>query len=188
VSLSLPGDAPSADTPRASTNGAIAVTLPSVVELRRAHTRGQLTLLIGLVAGAFAFLWIAGWPGRAHVAPGGTDIVSWVNGLPAARQQQLAAGARPSLVLTSENRGKVLFGRYCDSCHYAGNENIGASLRSPQFKRTFNTPAKVATFVRRGGFDMPAYSATFLSDADLDAIAEFVLALPPQPTPTAGAR
>jgi mono/diheme cytochrome c family protein len=72
----------------------------------------------------------------------------------------------------------VLFGRYCDSCHYGGNENLGASLRSPQFKRTYNTPEKIAAFVRRGGFDMPAYSRELLSDADLDDIVAFVIALP----------
>ncbi|HEU5318994.1 MAG TPA: cytochrome c [Chloroflexota bacterium] len=147
---------------------------------RSAHRRGLATLAIGVLAGLAVAGCTAAWPTRNELAAGSpaSGLVSWINALPVESNRTIAPGERPALVLTSENRGKVLFGRYCDSCHYGGNENIGASLRAPQFKRSFATREKIAEFVRKGGFDMPAYSRTFLSDADLDAIAGYVLSLP----------
>ena len=147
---------------------------------RRVHARGLALLLLGVLGGVAVFGFTAAFQtriGSATDSPAGS-LLSWVNALPVERNRTYAPGERPSLVLTSENRGQVLFGRYCDSCHYGGNENIGASLRSAQFKRTFNTPEKIIAFVRAGGFDMPAFSRSFLSDADLDAIAAYVRTLP----------
>jgi mono/diheme cytochrome c family protein len=85
---------------------------------------------------------------------------------------------RTGLVATSQNRGQVLFGRYCDSCHTAGREMIGPSLRTAQFKDEFNTESKIAEVVRSGGFEMPAYPPTLVTDEELQKIAEYVLSLP----------
>lgn len=164
---------------------AAANSLPSgagrnALALRRVHARGATMLLLGVLAGVAVFACTAGLQTRAKLATGSAagDLISWVNALPVERSHPITSGDRPSLVLTSENRGRVLFGRYCDSCHYGGNENIGSSLRDAQFKRTYTTPEKIAEYVRRGGFDMPAFSRAFLSDADLDAIAAYVRTLP----------
>jgi hypothetical protein len=92
--------------------------------------------------------------------------------------QQGAVGmprSRTGLIATNDNRGQVLFGRYCDSCHPAGREGIGASLRDEQFKRKFNTEEQIAAFVRIGGFDMRPYPLEFLADEDLREISRFIL-------------
>jgi mono/diheme cytochrome c family protein len=70
-----------------------------------------------------------------------------------------------------------LYGRYCDSCHPAGREGIGSSLRSAQFKSEYTGAAQISAFVRKGGFDMPAYPPDFLSDEDLSVIAQYVSGL-----------
>lgn len=84
---------------------------------------------------------------------------------------------RTGLILTSDNRGQVLFGRYCDSCHPAGREGIGGSLRSVQFKSEYTDAEQISEFVREGGFDMRAYPPDFLSDEDLSEIVQYVLGL-----------
>jgi mono/diheme cytochrome c family protein len=145
--------------------------------LRRARTRGRLTLAFSIVAGLVVFGWIANWGGSQTAVWEGAAFLDGI----APRQQDAASlplRARESLVLRSDNRGQVLFGRYCDSCHPAGNEGLGASLRSAQFKRTFTTQERIVAYVRRGGFDMPAYPPDFLPDADLADIAAYVLSLP----------
>ena len=146
--------------------------------LSRARVRGLTSLAIGVLAGLAVFALTAAWPSRSQATgTGPAGFAAWINRLPVESSHAVPAGERPSLVLSSENRGQVLFGRYCDSCHYAGNENIGPSLRSTQFKRTASAQ-KIAEYVRKGGYDMPAYSQAFLSDADLAAVVEYVRALP----------
>jgi len=82
------------------------------------------------------------------------------------------------LVDTGDNHGQVAFGRSCDSCHPAGNAGQGPSLRLAQLKRQYTTPDKIMTYVRKGGFDMPAFAADRISDGDLAAIANYVISLP----------
>ncbi len=86
--------------------------------------------------------------------------------------------SRVGIVPTADNRGMVLFGRYCDSCHPAGREGIGSSLRSAQVKRGFASVDKITKLVRSGGFDMPPFRKDLLSDGDLGAIGGYVLSLP----------
>ena len=126
------------------------------------HVRGLAVLALGIACGLVVFAWIA------------------LRGAPPAGSAQAAVpfGIRESLVLRSDNRGQVLFGRYCDSCHPAGQEGIGASLRSPQFKRTITTSEQIAGVVRKGGFDMPPFPPDLINDDDLNQIAAYVLSLP----------
>ena len=108
-------------------------------------------------------------------------LVTWNNNpRPLLAGEQPAGVPRPrtGLIPTSENRGQILFGRYCDSCHTAGREVLGPSLRSAQFKNQYRAIDKIVNIVRTGGFDMPAYPPALLSDEDLRTIAEFVLSLP----------
>jgi len=108
----------------------------------------------------------------------GVAQTSWLaNPRPAA-----ALAPRPAvgLVERSDNRGQVLFGRYCDSCHPAGREGIGSDLEGTQVKRQYTSDEKIITYVRAGGFDMPAFPKTLISDEDLAAIAAYVRQLPVQ--------
>lgn len=84
---------------------------------------------------------------------------------------------RTGLIATSDNPGQVLFGRYCDSCHPAGRAGIGSNLRSAQFKQEYTSADQVAEFVRKGGFDMPAFPPNWISDAELAKISQFALSL-----------
>src|SRR5512134_146141 len=69
-------------------------------------------------------------------------VVSWsTTPRPLLAREQPAGVPRPrtGLIPTSENRGQILFGRYCDSCHTAGRQVLGPSLRSAQFKNQYPT-------------------------------------------------
>jgi mono/diheme cytochrome c family protein len=134
---------------------------------------------LGLCSGLAVFFFMLVWGSR----PGAAWWEQPAFGPPAtlargASSGALAMGARESLVLRSDNRGQVLFGRYCDSCHPGGQEGIGPSLRSTQFKRTVTSEDKIVTTVRKGGFEMPAFPPSLLGDADLADIARYVLSLP----------
>jgi hypothetical protein len=149
----------------------------TAIALRRARRRGLLIVVLGIGLGGATFGWIAGWAGA-------TPVAQWEGGAlvgPGAFRnapRDGAPGARESLVLRSDNRGQVLFGRYCDSCHTAGGGGFGTSLRSAQFKRQFASPESVAAVVRKGGFDMPSFPTSLVSEADLKDIAAYVVSLP----------
>jgi mono/diheme cytochrome c family protein len=138
-------------------------------DIRKARRWGLGLLLASIAVGAGIAYWlvIAG----AALAGGAPD--------PAGRQEPAAVPrARTGLVLTNENRGRVMFGRYCDSCHPAAREGIGPDLRDTKFKQSYTTEAKLAQVVRTGGFDMPAYPPDFLSDDDLAELVRYLLSLP----------
>lgn len=83
---------------------------------------------------------------------------------------------RQGLVLTPDNRGQVLFGRYCDSCHPAGRESKGADLLGREFRRDFQNEFQISQLVREGTCVMPKYDRFLLGDDDLAEIAKFTLA------------
>ena len=140
--------------------------------VQQAHRRGQAVLLVAAAAGVGVALWIVG-------VFGATPASLFQNFSVSPPSEQSVPRLRPGLVATTENRGRVLFGRYCDSCHTAGQEtSLGSSLRSRQFKREFNTEAEITRRIREGGFDMPVYSKDLLSDADMDEIVRYVMGLP----------
>jgi mono/diheme cytochrome c family protein len=124
----------------------------------------------------------------AFGAAAGVGLVIWMSGAGVSQVSAIAPtlrmqGVEPprpatGLIERPDNRGQVLFGRYCDSCHTAGREVLGSSLRSAQFKRQFNTEQKIAKVTREGGFDMPAYPKSMVSDEDLALIAAYVQSLP----------
>ena len=82
------------------------------------------------------------------------------------------------LVDTGSNHGQIMFGHSCDSCHPGGDAGQGPSLRTAQIKSQYTSDDKIAAYVRKGGFDMPAFGTDRISDADLAAIAAFVRSLP----------
>jgi cytochrome c551/c552 len=125
-----------------------------------------LAVLLGLGVAAWEIAWNVNPPIPLLNSTSYEDVQQGVVGMPR---------SRTGLIPTNDNRGQVLFGRYCDSCHPAGREGIGASLRDDQFKRKFKTEQQIAEFVRTGGFDMRPYPPEFLPDEDLMEISRFIL-------------
>jgi cytochrome c5 len=79
------------------------------------------------------------------------------------------------LILTAENKGQVLFGRYCDSCHPGGEEGRGKSLISTQFLRDFQKDSDVTQLAREGTCIMPKFSRFLLADGDMGEVSKFVV-------------
>jgi mono/diheme cytochrome c family protein len=78
-----------------------------------------------------------------------------------------------------ERRGEQLFFRFCAKCHPGGEAGLGPSLHKP-------LPAfMIETQIRRGFGAMPAFSQDVVSDAEVAAIASYVLRIrrtpPPEP-------
>lgn len=136
--------------------------------LEAAHRRGQLTILAAGVLGVLVVGWLSGWLGPS---PSGFALINE----PATGPEAGVPRLRQGLVLTTENRGQVLFGRSCDSCHPGGREGRGADLLSAEFRRDFKTEADIVQLVRGGTCTMPAYNRFILADDDLAQIAKFVL-------------
>jgi mono/diheme cytochrome c family protein len=99
---------------------------------------------------------------------------------------RVAAGAVATVLIFSAgaslaqdaDRGRTLFdANGCYQCHgYAGQG--GAALRIAPSPYPFEAFARL---VRRPGNEMPAYAATVLSDADLQAIYRYVRSVPEPP-------
>ena len=122
-------------------------------------------MIAGALLGVVVFVWIASIGVMQTAKPAQTTLVS---------------ATIPALVERSDNRGQVLFGRYCDSCHPGGRAGIGSDLEGTQVKRQYTSEDKIIKLVRSGGFDMPAFSTSLLSDEDLANIAVYVRNLPTQ--------
>jgi cytochrome c551/c552 len=150
--------------------------------MRRTHASGLLLLIVATVLAVGTVFFLQEWgndPGAAG------SLAARLLGSPTisldTSSEAPAAGvprSRSGLVLSSENRGQVLFGRYCDSCHTGAREMIGPSLRTAQFKGQYESADEIIHFVRTGGFDMPAYPETLVSDEEMQRIAEYILSLP----------
>lgn len=81
--------------------------------------------------------------------------------------------AEQELLSPSQQRGRVLFNRYCEACHPHGNGGIGGTLNTKPFPEV-----ALRLKVRTGlGLDMPTFSADELPEPDLDAIVEYVQTL-----------
>lgn len=136
--------------------------------IQRAHRRGRMALGLAVILGVVFAGWLAGWLGHPPVILSQAQVAG-------AKREDGVPRPRQGLVATAENRGKVLFGRSCDSCHPGGREGKGADLLSPEFRRDFKTEADIIQLVRQGTCEMPAYNRFFLADDDLAQIAKFVL-------------
>jgi mono/diheme cytochrome c family protein len=81
-------------------------------------------------------------------------------------------GLRPILDTAEKRRGQIVFMKNCNQCHPGGEGGLGPALN--------NKPAPAAAIklvVRAGPLAMPAFSEEEISSADLDAVAEYVVAL-----------
>jgi mono/diheme cytochrome c family protein len=67
------------------------------------------------------------------------------------------------------SKGEMVFARYCNVCHPGGGRGAGPSLLN------LSLPANdMKELVRQGKTRMPGYSSNVISDADLDALVEYV--------------
>lgn len=133
------------------------------------HQKGMLLVAAAIVLG----LALAGWlVGLYGTRPAFLIEVSPKADVTGSARAELGQG----LVLRSDNRGQVLFGKYCDSCHPGGDTGRGSSLLIPEFRRDFQTEAQVTQLVRQGTCKMPAFDQFRLSNEDLGQIVTFVLA------------
>lgn len=153
---------------------------------RNSQRSGPLLLVFAIISGVIVVLGLGRWSndpagfqrfvdsllGGPTLSLSSTSLTS-DNSRPAEMPR-----ARTGLVLTSQNRGQVLFGRYCDSCHTGGREFAGPSFRTSEFKSEYASPDSIIKVVRAGGFDMPAFSDNLISDDDLRDIVQYVLSLP----------
>lgn len=134
---------------------------------RQAHRRGLALLGAAAVLGVGMAVWLGSWGAdfrvRAAIIQGGGEAIERPH-------------PRAGLVPTNENRGQVLFGRYCDSCHPGGEKNKGKDLLGPEFRRDFRTEGDIVQLVREGTCVMPAYNRFVLPDADVAEMAKFTLA------------
>ena len=98
---------------------------------------------------------------------------------PARRSEPLLGPLRLS---DPEERGRVVFMRYCQSCHPGGEAGLGPALNDkpfPGFMKKFQ--------VRNGLGSMPSFSDEVISDDELDDLISYLGALrdkegePPEP-------
>ena len=80
-------------------------------------------------------------------------------------------------------RGEAVYNKWCAPCHDPGVNHPGtlalsakyAGVKSPVIKEwTDLLPAVTRTFVRNGVSIMPFFRKTEISDADLDALADYL--------------
>lgn len=92
-----------------------------------------------------------------------------------------AAGGAVAQDATAD--GKAVFDRWCAPCHGAGPGKPGTAALQALYKgakpalleeRTDLVPALTKTFVRNGVSVMPFFRKTEISDAELDALAEYL--------------
>jgi mono/diheme cytochrome c family protein len=77
----------------------------------------------------------------------------------------------------SAQAGKSAFGTYCNACHPGGAAGIGPNLFGPTFNKTYSKDAALAQFVRTGKGSMPSFSASQISDSQLQDIIAYLRAL-----------
>ncbi len=139
--------------------------------MRRARRLGVVALTVAVLLGALlAWVELSAASRSASPLTRSLSVRREPSGTP-------VPSARVGLVPTIDNQGKVLFGRYCDSCHPGGDKGIGADLHSVQVKRQYKTLEDIMKVARKGGYDMPPFPKTLLADSDLEEIGGYVLSL-----------
>lgn len=80
---------------------------------------------------------------------------------------------KPLAITTQEvEEGKVLFHKYCNSCHPSGTAGLGAPIV------TTSIPGFAIQFqIRNGLGEMPAFSEEQISDEEVDKIVDYIKAL-----------
>jgi len=111
---------------------------------------------------------------RGVLGGAGIAIATWVLGASTGFAQQGN---------TALERGNEAYQYWCATCHGTGPGHPGTTALTAKYKgalpglledRTDLTPAAVRFAVRRGTSIMPFFRKTEVSDADLDAIAQYL--------------
>jgi len=74
-----------------------------------------------------------------------------------------------AIASTDAERGKGLFGTYCDDCHPGAGEDVGPSLIAHP-----HTPAELRKQIREGSGKMKPFSEKRVSKDDLEAILAYL--------------
>lgn len=84
----------------------------------------------------------------------------------------------PPVVLDNAQqvRGEHAFARHCAQCHPGGAAGLGPAINDRPLPKT-----AIKAQVRAGVGEMPKFDEQMLSDDDVDAIAEYLLALRKSP-------
>jgi mono/diheme cytochrome c family protein len=81
-------------------------------------------------------------------------------------------GMEPLLDTPQKERGALVFARNCNQCHPGGEGGLGPALNS----KPLPGPA-IKLVVRTGPAQMPSFPESEISDEELDAVADYVMAL-----------
>lgn len=96
---------------------------------------------------------------------------------------QVGSATDKSVTDASQSQGKVVFDHWCASCHAPGPGFLGTAALSARYggwlpaaleARSDLTPDVIAHFVRNGVSIMPPFRQTEITDADLNALAEYL--------------
>lgn len=135
---------------------------------RTADLAGFVALTLG---GGLGF--VPGFQARVQAQEADYPIAAWSR----TEAVQEAAGSL-------RERGRAVFNNWCDACHRRSEMNAPGT-RSLEFKyrgelpgaledREDLTPELIAFYVRNGVATMPFFRPTEISDADLEALAEYL--------------
>jgi mono/diheme cytochrome c family protein len=81
-------------------------------------------------------------------------------------------GSKPKLDTAEKRHGEMVFAQNCNQCHPLGEGGLGPALNDKP------APAgAIALVIRIGPGDMPAFDESELSDDDVDAVTQYVVAL-----------
>ena len=93
------------------------------------------------------------------------------------------AGQAHAAGFLGTKNGRAVFDRWCTACHGAGQDKPGTVALAAKYKgslpalleeRTDLTPDLTKFFVRNGVSIMPPFRKTEISDAELDALANYL--------------
>ena len=103
---------------------------------------------------------------------------------PSATTAALPEVAKMDIHASDGELGKAVFGKWCAICHSAGPVYPGTIALTERYKGTDISgvlterkdldPDYVKHVIRNGIFNMPNFRKTEISDAELDALAEFL--------------
>jgi len=89
-----------------------------------------------------------------------------------------------ALTSAAEPAGRQVFQKWCAPCHAPGPNHPGTAALDALYdnarpgaleQRTDLTGSMIRRAVRQGAFSMPFFRKTEISDADLDALAEYLV-------------
>jgi mono/diheme cytochrome c family protein len=99
-------------------------------------------------------------------------IIALVAACGGAQQRGEPSGPTVTPRTTAQARGEIVFARMCYKCHPGGEQGLGPSLNEKPLPEAF-----IRTQVRTGGGAMPRFSKNDLTENDLGAVVDYLVAL-----------